>query len=229
MQQYIISKYTGVLPSSVLTRNNFTSPLLFSIQFKSALVSPYLDTADQWGFGWNLGFPKVDTPMLTRHVAVTFIRIIDDYIFLKLNDELNMNTIDVSNKENLTLNRDTFGESNKYYGKLLLNSFGSFAQTFIQNTKTFVTPLGKLDKLTFKFYDTNNQLLTNSDCDFNIVVEIGESIDVVDTASILVKGTGEGAAPPPPPPAPGAGAGAGAGDVKGGGKGDAKGKGGGKK
>jgi len=227
MQQYIVNKYTGVLPSTVLTRNNFTSPLLFSIQFKSALVSPYLDIADQWGFGWNLGFPKLDTDMLTRHVAATFIRIIDDYIFMKLNDELNMNTIDVSNKENLTLNRDTFGESNKYYGKLLLNSFGSFAQTFIQNTKTFISPVGKLDRLTFKFYDTNNQLLTNSDCDFNIVVEIGESIDVVDTASILVKGTGEGAGPPPPVPAAGAGAGAGAGDGDGDGdgKGDGKGKG----
>ena len=71
----------------------------------------------------------------------------------------------------------------------LLNSFGSYSQTFIQSPKPFVSPLGKLQKLSFTWVDAFNQPLINYDCEFSVVLEVSEMIDVVDTSSILVKGT----------------------------------------
>jgi hypothetical protein len=173
----------------VLQRNRFTDPLTYSLQFKSALIDPYTTAYDQWGLGWNLGFDKIDTIYNTRHVAITFIRIVDDYIYLKLDDELNINNIDISYKEDLSQSRDTAGQSKRYYGKLLLNSFGSFAQTFIQSAKAFTIPIGRLDKLTFQLVDAYNRQLSNNDCEYNIVLGIDEMVDTVDTASIVVKGT----------------------------------------
>jgi len=189
VQQYIVTNYAGVLPPVVLQRNRYTEPLLFSVQFNSALVAPYTTAFDQWGLGWNLGFAKIDTGFNTRHVANTFIRIVDDYIYLKLNEDLNINNIDISTKEDLSQSRDTFGQSKRYYGKLLLNSFGSFAQTFIQSAKAFTIPVGRLDKLTFQLVDAYNRPLSNNDCEYNVVLQVDEMIDVIDTASIVVKGT----------------------------------------
>ena len=189
MKTYISTTYAGILPPMVLSRNNFTDPLNFSIKFKSALIAPYSTAFDQWGLGWNLGFAKIDTPFLTRHVANSFIKIVDDFIYLRLDESLNLNGLDISNKEDLSLSRDTFGEKEKYYGKLLLNSFGSFAQTFVQSSKPFPTPVGKLEKLTFSLHDANNRLIINNDCEFNVVLEIGEMLDSIDGASTLVKGS----------------------------------------
>jgi hypothetical protein len=189
VRKYIATNYSGILPDVVLQRNRFTDPLTYSIQFKSALIDPYTTAYDQWGLGWNLGFDKIDTIYNTRHVAITFIRIVDDYIYLKLDDELNINNIDISYKEDLSQSRDTAGQSKRYYGKLLLNSFGSFAQTFIQSAKAFTIPIGRLDKLTFQLVDAYNRQLSNNDCEYNIVLGIDEMVDTVDTASIVVKGT----------------------------------------
>jgi hypothetical protein len=179
MQEYITTTYTGILPPLILARNNFTDPLTFSIQFKSALLPPYDKAYDQWGLGWNLGFAKVDTQFTTRHVANSFIKIVDDFIYIMLDNELNLNGLDVSNKENLALSRDTVGQKQKYYGKLLLNSFGSFSQTLVQSAKEFAHPIGKLEKLTFTLYDSNNQQIDNTDCEYNIVLEIVEMSDTV--------------------------------------------------
>lgn len=189
VRNFIRANYGGILPEVVLQRNRYTDPLTYSIQFKSALIEPYVSAYDQWGLGWNLGFDKIDTIFNTRHVAVTFIRIVDDYIYLKLNEELNINNIDISEKEDLAANRETFGQSRKYYGKLLLNAFGSFAQTFIQSAKAFTMPVGRLDKLTFQLVDAYNQQLSNNDCEYNVVLQIDELTDTVDTNSIIVKGT----------------------------------------
>ena len=190
---YIVANYSGILPTIVLDRNRFTDSIPFSLQFKSQLASSeylqnYLKAYDQWGLGWNLGFDKVDTTFTTRHVATTFIRIVDDYIYLKLNDELNINTIDISQKENLAQSRETFGASRRYYGKLLLNTFGSYAQTFVQAAKALPAPIGKLDKLSFQLVDAFNNKISNADCEYNIVFEVTEIADSIDTSSTLVKG-----------------------------------------
>jgi len=189
MKSYIATTYAGILPPLVLTRNNFTDPLTFSIKFQSALIPPYSTAYDQWGLGWNLGFAKIDTAFTTRHVANSFIKIVDDFIYIMLDEYLNLNGLDVSNKENLSQSRDTFGEKEKYYGKLLLNSFGSFSQTLVQSPKPFTTPVGKLEKLTFSLYDANSRIINNNDCEFNVVLEISEMLDTIDAASLLVKGS----------------------------------------
>lgn len=183
MKTYISTTYAGILPPLVLTRNNFTDPLTFSIKFQSALIPPYSKAYDQWGLGWNLGFAKIDTSFTTRHVANSFIKIVDDFIYIMLDEALNLNGLDISNKEDLSLSRDTFGEKQKYYGKLLLNSFGSFSQTLVQSAKAFASPVGKLEKLTFTLRDANNQPINNNDCEYNIVLEISE---MVDSASVEV-------------------------------------------
>jgi hypothetical protein len=92
--------------------------------------------------------------------------------------------LDVSNKEDLSQSRNTFGEKQKYYGKLLLNSFGSFSQTFVQSAKVYASSLGKLDKITFGWYDANHVLISNNDCEYNLVMEICEMIDTIDNPSI---------------------------------------------
>lgn len=189
MEAYITDNYGGILPDYALSRNNFTDPLSFSILFKSALKASYISAFDQWGLGWNLGFTKVDTPYTTRHVANTFIKIVDDFIYLMLDDSLNLNGVDVTNKEDLSLSRDTFGEKQKYYGKLLLNTFGSFAQTFVQSVKAFPTPLGRVDKLTFRLYDMNHQPIVNDDCEYNVVMEITEMVDQIESTSLLTLGS----------------------------------------
>lgn len=189
MKNYISTTYAGILPPLVLSRNNFTDPLTFSIKFQSALMPPYSTAYDQWGLGWNLGFAKIDTAFTTRHVANSFIKIVDDFIYISLDEYLNLNGLDISNKENLALSRDTVGEKEKYYAKLLLNSFGSFAQTLVQSPKPLAIPVGKLEKLTFTLKDANNNVINNNDCEFNVVLEISEMLDTVDAASLLVKGS----------------------------------------
>ena len=190
---YISSQYSGILPDVVLQRNRYTDPITFSLQFLTQLKSSeflrnYLNSFDQWGLGWNLGFDKVDTAFTTRHVATTFIRIVEDYIYLKLNDELNINNVDISEKEDLKASRETFGSSRRYYGKLLLNTFGNFAQTFIQPAKSLPVPIGKADKLSFQWVDSYGNKINNNDCEFNVVFEVNELQDTIDTAGTLIKG-----------------------------------------
>jgi hypothetical protein len=189
VRNYIKANYINYLPSQVIQRYRYTDPIMFSIQFKSALAEPYASAYDNWGLGWNLGFAKIDTIYNTRHVAVTFIHIVDDFIYLKLNEELNLNNLDVSNKENLSLSRDTSGQSKRYFAKILLNTFGSFSQTLIQAAAPFITPLGRLDKISFQLVDAFNNNLNNSDCEYNIVLSVDEVVDNVDSSSMLIKGT----------------------------------------
>jgi len=189
-RDYIISNYTGILPDNVLQRNRYTDPLSFSILFKSALIKPYDTAFDQWGLGWNLGFDKVDTTFSTRCVASTFIRIVDDYIYLKLNDEFNCNSIDSTGKEDLSKNRDSFGLTKGYFGKLLLNTFGSFAQTFVQSGKPLPAMIAKMDQLRVSFFDLNGIQINNNDCEFNVVFEITENLDTLDINSSMVRGMG---------------------------------------
>jgi hypothetical protein len=189
VRAFISANYTGILPPIVLQRNRYTDPLTFSIKFQSALIPPYTTKYDQWGLGWNLGFAKIDTPYSTRHVANTFIRIVDDYIYLNLNEEFDINTIDITQKENLAVSRDTMGQTKRYYGKLLLNSFGSFSQTFVQSPKPFSAPLGKLDRLTLTWVDANDNPIFNDDCEFNMVIEVSEMVDIVDSKTTVVMGT----------------------------------------
>jgi len=188
LTNYVNIRYQGILPPSFLKRSRLSDPIPFQIRFKSSLIAPYSAAFDEWGLGWNLGFDKIDTTFATQQTAVTFIRIIDDYIYLKMNDEMDMNTIDISEKEYLDQSQDTFGQSSKYFAKLLLNTFGNFSQTYIQSPKIFNPVLGKLDKFHFQWVDRFGAVINNNDCEFNITLQVEESIDQLAKSNTIDSG-----------------------------------------
>ena len=188
LTNYVNIRYQGILPISFLKRSRLSDPIPFQIRFKSSLIAPYTAAFDEWGLGWNLGFDKIDTTFATQQTAITFIRIIDDYIYLKMNNEVDMNTIDISEKEYLNRSQDTFGQSSRYFAKLLLNTFGNFSQTYIQSPKIFNPVLGKLDKFHFQWVDRFGNVIDNNDCEFNITLQVEESIDQLQKTSTLDTG-----------------------------------------
>jgi hypothetical protein len=179
MFAFINDYLTYILPDYAKTRQGFTDPLTFSILWRSALTPLYLKAEDDWGLGYNLGYAKVDTPYATIHRAPTFFKILDDYIYLKMNVEYDMNRMDFGGKENLKETTDSTGQINGYNGKLLLNTFGSYAQTIIQNPVYFNPPVLKLEKLTIQWYDTAGTIITNTECDWNAAIQLVEEIPVV--------------------------------------------------
>jgi hypothetical protein len=164
-----------ILPSYLANRNRTTDPLEFSIPFSSC-VTPSNANSEQYGLGYNIGFELHDTPYNTVQRATSFFKILDDYIYLKLNEEYGMNKMDVSQPENFAQTLATTSQSGLYNSKLILNSFGSFATTFVQSPVTFNPPVGKIDKLSFNWYDANGVLLNNFDCDWSGTVQIVETV-----------------------------------------------------
>ena len=179
MFQFINDYLLYVLPDYARTRQNFTEALTFSILWRSALTPLYLKAEDDWGLGYNLGYAKEDTPYATIQRAPSFFKILDDYIYLKLNVAYDMNRMDFGGKENLKETTDSTGQIRGYNGKLLLNTFGSYAQTIIQNPVYFNPPILKLDKLTFQWFDTVGNIITNTECDWNAAIQIVEDIPTV--------------------------------------------------
>jgi len=187
VSRYIRVNLSGILPNYVLNRTRFTDPLLFSILFKSGLNPEYATLKDEWGLGWNLGFTKEDTSYTTIQRASSFFKILDDFIYLKMNQELTMNRMDSSAPEDHSITTDATGQTNQYAAKLLLANFGSFAQTMIQNTISFNPPVSSIDRLTFQWVDANNIQINNADCDWNAVVQITEQVMQASAASTLPK------------------------------------------
>ena len=168
-----------ILPSYLASRNRITDPIEFSIPFSTSLSQ--FNVTEQYGLGYNLGFTLADTDFNTVHRATSFFKILDDYIYLQLNEEFNMNKMDVSQPENFARTLDTTAQSGVYNSKLLLNTFGQYATTFIQNPVTFSPTIGKLDKLSFSWYDSKGTLLNNNDCEWSGTIQISELINVLDT------------------------------------------------
>jgi len=177
---FIQADLKNILPASAQYRQRFTDPLTFSILWKSSLSREYAKLEDQWGLGWNLGYDKVDTPYSTVHTAPSFFKILDDYINLRLNPEYDMNRVDSGSKENLFLTQDTTGSTKAFHAKLLLASFGSYAQTLISNPVSFSPPLGRMDKLTFQWLDPTESVIDNSDCEWNVVIQVVEKKEIVE-------------------------------------------------
>lgn len=177
LNEYVSDRYANILPSLVLNRTRITDPIPFSLLLNSKLESPYNSMFDEWGLGWNLGFIKADTPYLTTQISNTFIRITQEFIYLKLNDEMNLNTLGVSSKEDLSLTREPSAESNKYFAKILLNNFGGFCRAAVQMPKNFSPVLGQFLTLSMQLVDRNGNPIDNNDCDYDIVMEITESTD----------------------------------------------------
>ena len=165
----------NILPSSIANRNRTTDPVEFSIPF-STCATPSNAKIEQYGMGYNLGFAFKDTKFNTVHRATSFFKLLDDSIYLRMNEEFGLNKMDISQPENFAETLETTAQSGRYNSKLILNSFGSFATTFVQSPVTFNPPVGKLDKLSFSWYNSAGVLLNNNDCDWSGSVQIVESV-----------------------------------------------------
>jgi hypothetical protein len=174
MNTFIQTTLKYILPPSALTRQRYTDPLTFQILWKSELSPNYLNLEDDWGLGWNLGFAKEDTGFSTIHIAESFYKIQQDFIYLRLNPEFNVNRMDAGGKENYATTRESTGTTNQYYLKLLLTSFGGNATTFIHNPITFNPPINRLTKLSFQWIDSKGFPITNRDAEWDMTVNITE-------------------------------------------------------
>jgi len=180
----ILGDLQYILPSSIATRQKVTDAIEFSLPF-STITSRAINGCGttvtfggQYGIGYNLGYAQVDTPYNTIQRADSFFKILDDYIYMKLNPEHNMNRLDISRQENFATTRDSVAESQLYNCKLLLNSFGTYSTTFVQNPVLMNPPIGKLDTLSFSWYDINGNLIDNAECDWSATLQIVERSDV---------------------------------------------------
>jgi hypothetical protein len=178
MNHHISTTLQYILPPSALVRTRFTDPLLFNILWESYLTPAYSVMDDNWGLGWNLGFSKKDTHLSTYQVAQSFYKIQDDYIYLKLNEEFNINGMDAGAKEDYQTSREPTGSTKQYYCKLLLTNFGGNATTFIHNPITFNPPLNRITNLHFQWIDPNGNVINNNDCDWNMTVTLTENYEV---------------------------------------------------
>jgi len=84
----------------------------------------------------------------------------------------------VSQQENFAQTRDSTAQSGLYNSKLLLNNFGSFATTFIHSPVVFNPTVGKLDKLTFTWYNSSGNIIDNADCEWSGSIQIVESVNI---------------------------------------------------
>jgi hypothetical protein len=87
-----------------------------------------------------------------------------------------MNKMDISQPENFAQTHDTTAQSGLYNSKLILNNFGSFATTFVQSPANFNPTIGKLDKLSFSWYNSSGVLLNNHDCEWSGSIQIVEAV-----------------------------------------------------
>jgi len=178
LNQYVIERYGNILPANVLNRNQITDPIPFQFLFLSKLEIPYINYYDQWGLGWNLGFKKQDTtPPRTTITSDTFIRIVQDYIYLRLNPEFDLNNLGVSGKEDLAMCQDSAGQGAKYFSKIILNDFANYCRTAIQAPKEFNPVLGKFDRLSCQLVDRNGNQISNVDCEYDFVFEVTEVLN----------------------------------------------------
>ena len=175
-----------IIPAYVANRERVYDPLEFKLPF-STVAQASNRKIDEYSMGYNLGFAQRDTPYATAQRAGSFFKILDDYIYMKLNEEHNMNTLDISRRENFATTHDTQAESKLYNCKLMLNNFGTYATTLVQNPVFFNPPIGKLDKLTFTWYDPTGAVIDNTECEWSGAIQVVESVDTATNDSTIPK------------------------------------------
>lgn len=176
INNFMAANLQYILPSNALTRNQFTEPLTSRILWKDNLTPAYAALDDMWGLGWNLGYDKENTPFSTSHIANSFFKIQDDFIYLRLSPELNLNAMDQGTKEDYGTSREGSGITKKYYCKLLLTNFGGNATTFIHNPVRFTPPINSLSKLQFQWIDSTGTIIDNNDSEWSMTINITESV-----------------------------------------------------
>jgi hypothetical protein len=75
-------------------------------------------------------------------------------LFMSINDEMGFNNMDVAMPENYGVSNETTGQVKLMFAKIMFSGIGNSgeSQTLFQNPLEFETPLGKLDRFTFKIY-----------------------------------------------------------------------------
>jgi hypothetical protein len=165
----------------------------FSLLYYSRAFPLYNQTSYlEWGLGWVLGWGglPVDQTGAASYTADHFPRIVDDYIYLQLNDTERMNDVDHTDVENVPTAQESTGQVSHYFGKLLLNTFGNYAQTFIESPKHFTPVLGRLDRLNFTWTDHRGNPLLGPDaasCDWHMALRITEIVEVPALNSTLTQ------------------------------------------
>jgi hypothetical protein len=188
VNNFISTQLKFILPNSALKRQRFTDPLTFSILWKDSLTPQFAALSQEWGLGWNLGFDKQNTPFSTVARGSSFYKIIDDYVYLRLNPELNMNRIDSGAAEDLQVTRESTGQVKAYFGKLLLSGFASNATTIISLPIEFNPPLGKLETLSFQWVNSVGVQLDNTDCEWSCTVNLTEQKNEATVDSTFLTG-----------------------------------------
>lgn len=166
----------------------------FSLLFKSSLPLSKQTLYSGWGLGWHLGFggQPEDLTDASGYIASYMPRLFDDYIYLRLNPSETMNTVDHTSLENLAVTQKSRGRVDYYFGKLLLNNFGCYSQTFVESPKEFRPVLGRLDRMQFEWVDRFGVPLTGPDagsCDWHMVLRITEIKEGPNATSSLTMST----------------------------------------
>lgn len=188
VNNFIQNQLKYILPPSALKRQRFTDPLTFSILWKDSLSPQFAALNQEWGLGWNLGYAKQNTPFSTVARSTSFYKIVDDYVYLRLNPELNINRIDTGAQEDLSVTREPTGQIKGYFGKLILSNFGSYATSMVSLAANFNPPLGKLETLTFQWVNSAGVQLDNADCDWSCTVNLTEQNNVATVDSTYLTG-----------------------------------------
>jgi hypothetical protein len=175
MTRFISNDLKYILPADSFLRQRYIDPILFQINWYSQLTPGYVTKDDEWGLGWNLGYSKTNTILGTFQTATSFFKIQQDFIYLQLSPQFNINKMDAGGKENYQVSREPTGTTNQYYCKLLLTSFGGNATTFIHNPITFNPPLNRLTKMDFAWIDSHGIPINNFDSEWDMTVSISEN------------------------------------------------------
>jgi hypothetical protein len=178
----------------IVGRVTIAAAVAFSLPFQSSLPSFNQAAYSEWGLGWNLGWggQPADTPVALSQSADHFPRLNDDYIYLQMNDTEHMNEIDHTDVEKTGKTQDSTGQVAHYFGKLLLNNFGCWAQTFVEAPKTFKPVLGRLERLNFTWTDRHGNVLDGPDaasCDWHMALRITEIVEVPTADSSITQST----------------------------------------
>jgi hypothetical protein len=107
-------------------------------------------------------------------------------LFMSINDEMGFNNLDVAMPENYAVSNETTGQVKLMFAKIMFTGIGKSgdSQTLFQNPLVFETPLGKLDRFTFKIYYDDAALtpvwlanpFVQAETEWNAIINIEEEV-----------------------------------------------------
>jgi hypothetical protein len=133
------------------------------------------------GYGINNILSLYSTNSLTSSTA-------KNNVYIQLNEEYSLNSMDVAGTENANVSNETTSETNKVFGKILVQGLtaGQTAQTIVQKPALFPSsPLASLDHFTFNFLlDTMVPLsklypFVTTGTDWSGILQIDEAVAVL--------------------------------------------------